>query len=150
MRFLRRKRGDRERDAEDLFSLAEDMMDEPFWKRPTGESEFQAPPLDLSETGENYLIELEVPGLDPEQLEITVSDRTLTIKGEKERATDRDAREYHRVERRFGTFTRQVHLPEMAREDRVDAEYERGVLRISIPTSTASNTREIEVNVREG
>lgn len=150
MRFLRRKRGDRDQDAKDLLSLAEQVMDEPFWKRPTGGSEFQAPPLDLSESNDDYLIELEVPGLDPDQLNITVSDRTLTIKGEKERITDQNSRDYHRVERRFGTFTRQVHLPEMAREDNVEAEYERGVLRISIPKSTASSTREIEVNIREG
>ncbi len=148
MSILRRNRGNRQ-DVENLFSIAEKLMDEPLWKRPSGESEFTAPSLDLSESDSDYLIELEVPGLEPDDMEITLSDRTLTIKGEKQQEKDEEAREYHRIERRFGSFTRQVHLPEVASEEEIEAEYERGVLRITIPKTTESATKRIDVNVKE-
>ncbi len=148
MGILKNNSGNKQ-DVKNLFSIAEKLMEEPFWKRPSGQTEFQAPSLDLSESDQDYLIEMEVPGLEPQDIEITLSDRTLTIKGEKVQEQDDEAREYHRIERRFGTFTRQVHLPDVASEDDIEAEYERGVLRISIPKAPEAKTKQINVNIKE-
>lgn len=151
MKFLRRNRtsGSEGEDVQDLFSVAEKVLNEPIWKHSSKGRNVQAPPMDLSESEEDYLIELEAPGLNPERLEVTVSDHTLTIKGEKVQEQDDEAREYHRIERRFGTFTRQVRLPDMANEEDIQAEYERGIVRIFIPKSVESETKHIDVSVRE-
>jgi len=148
MSILRRNRG-HQSDVQNLFSIAEKLMDEPLWKRPSGQEGFQAPSLDLSESEDDYLIEMEAPGLEPADMDITLSDRTLTIKGEKRQEQDEETRDYHRIERRFGEFTRQVHLPEVADEEDIEAEYERGVLRIYIPKATRAKTKQIDVNVNE-
>ncbi len=144
-----KKRTDGNEEGTDLFSVAKRLAEDPFWKKPSRWSEFQAPSLDLSESEDEYLIEMEAPGLEPDDLEVTLSDNTLTLKGEKSREEEYEDRDYHRTERRFGTFTRQVHLPDVANEDEVEAEYERGILRISVPKAPEAQTKEISVNVKE-
>jgi len=143
------KRNDGNEETNDLFSVARRLADDPFWKKPSRWSEFKAPSLDLSESEDAYLIELEAPGLDPDDLEVTLSDNTLTLKGKKVREEEHEDRDYHRTERRFGSFTRQVHLPDVASEDEVEAEYERGILSVHIPKATEARTKQIDVKVKE-
>lgn len=110
------------------------------------EQSFQ-PSLDLSENEDSYLIELEAPGLDAEQIDVSVSDHVLTIKGQKEETEEREERDYHQVERRFGTFTRQVAVPEIDKEQDVEATYEKGVLSVRVPKAEENQTKQIEVDV---
>lgn len=139
-----------EANGSDLFSLAERLIGE----TPSGEERsflrsVQAPSLDLSESEEDYLVQLEAPGLDPDDLDVTISGRTLTIHGEKTQEEEEDDRDYHRVERRFGSFTRQINLPEEAEAENINAEYDRGILNITIPKSPESRTRTIDVDINE-
>jgi HSP20 family protein len=106
------------------------------------------PSLDLSEDEKQYIIELEAPGLESDQLEISVSDHVLTIKGQKEETEEREERNFHQVERRFGTFTRQVAVPEIDKDQDIEAAYERGVLTITVPKSREEQTKKIEVDVK--
>ncbi len=131
------------------FDLFEQFTDDPLWKKPARWNRFQAPSLDLSETDEDYLIEMEIPGMEPDDLDITLSENTLTVKGEKEQKETDEDRDYHRTERRYGTFTRQVHLPDSVNEEDVDAEYARGILRLTVPKAKQASRRQIEVNVKE-
>lgn len=89
--------------------------------------------VDISETKDLVLVRVEIPGLDPDDLEIWVSGDLLTIKGQKRDESSEQRGFYHRVERRFGSFSRSVRLPCKVREEEVKASYNKGVLQIVMP-----------------
>ena len=106
-----------------------------------------APALDLSETSEAYFVELVVPGLKADDLTITIENGVLTISGEVRQSEGSKERNYHRVERRYGRFSRSVSLPATVRGDAVEAKLESGLLHLSIPKAEAVKPRKITVNV---
>jgi HSP20 family protein len=112
----------------------------------SGVTEGFRPKLDLSENEDGYIIELEAPGMDPEQIDVSVSDHVLTIRGEKEEIEERNERDFHKVERRFGAFARQVAVPDLDRESNIDATYQQGILRIRVPKSKQERRRSVEIN----
>ena len=138
---------------QDVLSLREAMnqlMEESF-VRPTaaqGGKNF-VPALDLSETAEGYLVEAALPGLKPEDVEITVENNVLTIKGETRQEVDDKQRNFHRVERRFGSFLRTIGLPTTVKADQIQASLTNGVLRLEIPKAEEVKPRKISVNVGE-
>ena len=138
---------------QDMLSLREAMnqlMEESF-VRPTtaqGGKNF-VPALDLSETAEGYLVEAALPGLKPEDVEITVENNVLTIKGETHQEVDDKQRNFHRVERRFGSFQRTIGLPTTVKADQIQASLTNGVLRLEIPKAEEVKPRKISVNVGE-
>src|SRR5919108_3666932 len=75
------------------------------------------PALDLSETDDAYLVEATVPGLKPEDLDITVENNVLSIKGNLQQETEDRKRNYHRIERRYGSFQRTISLPSSIKAD---------------------------------
>src|SRR5687768_16730031 len=99
------------------------LMEESF-VRPTagGSGQGYAPALDLSETAEGYLVEASLPGLKPEDLEVTLENNVLTIKGETRQEVDDKKRNFHRIERRFGSFQRTIGLPSTVKADAIHAE----------------------------
>ncbi len=105
------------------------------------------PALDLSETEDAYTVELAVPGLKAEDLEIAFENGVLTIKGELKQVKEEKKRNFHRIERRFGAFTRSMALPTSVRADAIKAELKDGVLRLDIPKSEAVKPRKISVSV---
>jgi HSP20 family protein len=107
------------------------------------------PALDLSETAEGYLVEAALPGIKPEDVEVTVENNVLTIKGETRKETDDKQRNFHRVERRFGTFQRTIGLPTTVKADAIQASLTNGVLRLEIPKAEEVKPRKISVNVGE-
>lgn len=106
-----------------------------------------APALDLSETADAYLIEAAVPGLKPEDLNITFENGVLTISGEVKQSEETRERNYHRVERRYGRFSRSVSLPATVRGDAINARLENGVLHLNVPKAEEVKPRKITVNV---
>lgn len=108
------------------------------------------PALDLSETTNGYTVELAVPGLKAENLEITIENNILTIKGEIKQTVEEAQRQYHRVERRYGAFTRTIGLPSTVQADAIQAELQDGVLRLEIPKAESIKPRKISVNVANG
>jgi HSP20 family protein len=138
---------------QDALSLREAMsqlMEESF-VQPTaaqGGRNF-VPALDLSETAEGYLVEAALPGIKPEDVEVTVENNVLTIKGETRKETDDKQRNFHRVERRFGTFQRTIGLPTTVKADAIQASLTNGVLRLEIPKAEEVKPRRISVNVGE-
>lgn len=104
------------------------------------------PALDLSETEDAYLVEAAVPGLKPEDLEVTVENSVLTIKGEIKQESQETKRNYHRIERRYGAFQRQVALPRSVNADAIKATLSNGVLRLEIPKAEEVKPRRILIN----
>jgi HSP20 family protein len=138
---------------QDVLSLREAMnqlMEESF-VRPTGAQNGNnfVPALDFSETAEGYLVEAALPGVKPEDVEITVENNVLTIKGETRQESDSKQRNFHRIERRFGSFQRTIGLPTTVKADAIKADLTHGVLRLEIPKAEEVKPRKISVNVGE-
>lgn len=105
------------------------------------------PAVDISETDDSYIVEAAVPGLRPEDLEVTVENGVLTIKGEVRQETEEKKRNFHRVERRFGSFARSLALPNQVRSDEIQATLNNGVLRLEIPKAEEVKPRKINITV---
>lgn len=123
------------------------LFEESFVPNTTSRSAGFAPALDLSETAEGYFVELAVPGLRAEDLSITFENGVLTVSGEVKQASESKERSYHRVERRYGRFSRSVTLPASVRGDAIEARLEHGLLFLSIPKAEEVKPRKITVNV---
>jgi HSP20 family protein len=135
---------------QDMLSLREAMnqlMEESFVRPNGARGQGFVPALDLSETKDGYLVEAAVPGLKPEDLEITLENNVLTIKGETRKESEDKQRNYHRVERRFGSFQRSITLPNTVKADAIKAELEQGVLKLEIPKAEEVKPRKIAVSV---
>ncbi|MGA1266242.1 MAG: Hsp20/alpha crystallin family protein [Phycisphaerales bacterium] len=108
------------------------------------------PLIDLSETDSEVVIRAEVPGIDPADMDISLTGRTLVISGEKQETKERKGEDYHQCERRFGAFRRSIELPEGADPDRVSAESDAGVLTIRVARVPSVKPRHIEVKALSG
>lgn len=126
----------------------EGMFDE-FWRgwAPSiwGEGSNLWPTLDIRETDSEVVAELEVPGMKPGELDLTVTENALTIKGEKKAERDETEGEYHVTERGYGAFHRTVQLPAGVDADRAEARYKDGILTITLPKTEKSKVKKIEV-----
>lgn len=115
-----------------------------FW-RMDWQWERWMPPMEVSETDDAYLVRLEVPGIKPEDVEVTLQGGALTIRGKRERRDEQKGETYHLVERAYGEFVRSLQLPGDVKEDAVEATYKDGILELHLPKSETSKPRRIEV-----
>ena len=104
-----------------------------------------APALDISERKDAYLVTVELPGLKPEDLDITMEDGLLTIQGERHFAHDSSEQQFHRVERRYGAFRRSITLPAHVMADGIQASADNGVLHILVPKMEEATPKRIQV-----
>ncbi|NOZ72697.1 MAG: Hsp20/alpha crystallin family protein [Chloroflexi bacterium] len=102
--------------------------------------------LDIAETDDAYHVEAAIPGVKPEDLDISVVDNVLTIKGEIKREEELKDEQYHLRERRYGSFSRAVTLPSKVDADAIEAVYENGILKLTIPKSEEAKPRRIAVH----
>ena len=105
------------------------------------------PPVDIYETGDSLVLKAELPGINPDDVEIRVEDNTLYLKGERKFAKEVKDENLHRVERSYGTFTRSFALPNTIDSDKVKAEYENGILTLTMPKREEAKPRTIRINV---
>jgi HSP20 family protein len=103
------------------------------WPSPEGRAAAMAPSIDVSETEGEIKIEAELPGIDEKEVEVVISDNVLTIKGEKKADKEEKKKDYHLVERSYGSFSRTLTLPFAADPAKVKAGFKNGVLSISLP-----------------
>lgn len=103
------------------------------------------PSLDLSDTGDSLVVELEVPGMDSKDIDISITGNVLTVSGEKKRKREEKEHNYHLVERSYGKFVRSVRLPSTVDPDRVEASYKDGILTITMDKVEQAKTKKIEV-----
>lgn len=107
----------------------------------------RVPSLDLTESNGTFEAKLDVPGMSPDEIDIEVTGDTLTITGkhEEEKTEDDKEKKYHRVERRSGSFQRSVTLPCTVKEADVSAEYQDGVLTITLPKSEDAKSHRVAI-----
>lgn len=106
------------------------------------------PPVDIFQSGEHELVlKAELPDMTREDIDVTVDKGTLTIKGEKKFSNDVKEEQFHRIERRYGTFSRSFSLPPTVDPARVAAEYRNGVLTVKLPMREEAKPRQIKVDV---
>jgi HSP20 family protein len=104
-----------------------------------------APALDISERKDAYVVTVEVPGVKAEDLDITLEDGLLTIQGERQFTSESSEQQYHRVERRYGSFRRSITLPSQVRADAIEASFEDGVLEVVVPKAEEAKPKKISV-----
>lgn len=106
------------------------------------------PPVDIYENGTDELVlKVELPDMTKDDIDLTVDNGTLTIKGEKKIENDLKEEQFHRIERRYGTFSRSFSLPPTVDAAKVSAEYKNGVLTIRLPKREEAKPRQIKVDV---
>jgi len=103
------------------------------------------PAVDVQEDADQYLITADIPGVDPKDIDVSLDNGVLTIRGERADRTEDEQASFKRVERVRGTFFRRFTLPDTADAENVKAKSENGVLRISIPKQKEGQPRKIEV-----
>lgn len=102
-------------------------------------------PVDLAETDNEFVVKASLPGVKPEDIDISVTGQVLSIKGTVNEEHEENTKNYYRRERRSGTFVRQLSLPEEVDSGRANASYENGVLRLALPKSEAAKPKTIKV-----
>jgi HSP20 family protein len=103
------------------------------------------PPLDVHETSDRFVITVELPGLGPEDVDISVEENVLTLTGERRFYSDRSDDEFHRIERRYGTFVRSLTLPATADASAIEVSFDAGVLTVTVPKREEAKPRKIQV-----
>ncbi|MBL7212296.1 MAG: Hsp20/alpha crystallin family protein [Desulfobacteraceae bacterium] len=103
------------------------------------------PAFDISETENEYVVTAELPGIDAKDIDVTLSDGVLTVKGEKKQEKEDNGESYHRVERSYGSFQRSFRIPEKVETETVDAAYKDGVLKLTLKKAEETKPKKIEV-----
>lgn len=134
------------REIEDHFSR---FFGEPFGSMaewPNGAGGWM-PAIDVSENENEYIVEADVPGVSKDDISLEVLDNVVSIRGERKSAKSEEdkSRGYHRVERSYGSFHRSVQIPGGFKADQVQAKFENGVLRVTLPKPEESKPRTITV-----
>ncbi|HZD40681.1 MAG TPA: Hsp20/alpha crystallin family protein [Terriglobales bacterium] len=136
---------DMERMMEDFFGRRWRPWPERWFR--TEEAELAAPALDLYEEKDDIVIKAELPGIDKENIEVNLTDHTLTIKGEKKKEEETKEENYYRAERSYGAFVRTIELPKDVHADKVKANFKNGVLEVRLPKTEAAKAKEVKVKV---
>ena len=105
------------------------------------------PTVDISETENGYEIRAELPGVPENDVNVSVTDNVLTVKGEKRQEEETEGKNYHRVERHYGSFQRSFTLPRHIETDAIKAEFKDGVLTLGIPKAEVAKPTEIPITV---
>jgi HSP20 family protein len=103
------------------------------------------PALDVFETQDKFVVTVELPGVNPDEVDVSVEDSTLTITGERKFYENVSDDSFHRVERRYGSFARSLSLPQTADAERIEASFDRGVLTIEVPRVEQAKPKRIQV-----
>jgi HSP20 family protein len=115
---------------------------------PSGSRAFAlSPSMDVKETDKEIVVETELPGLDDKDISLTVQNGILIVQGEKKLDYDEEKENYHVMERRYGSFQRSLRLPDTVDENNIDARFDNGVLKVTLPKrpELAGEQRKIEI-----
>ncbi len=119
-----------------------------FWASPDA-SRTHSMPMDAYRKGDSFLICVDLPGVDPDAIELTVENNVLTIRAERPAPHSAEGVERMMAERPYGRFTRQVFLGTSLDSERISADYQSGVLQVAIPIAEHAKARRIEVSARD-
>jgi HSP20 family protein len=142
------------RDVEDLFDRYSRSLNLPMrmrqgqgqdWMVPSGGD--WSPRVDISETDNHFQITTEIPGINRDDIHISIEEGVLTIRGERKEEKEEKGRKLHRVERFYGAFSRSFSLPQNVDETHIEANFKDGLLLLQIPKKTVDKPKPIEVKV---
>jgi len=105
------------------------------------------PPLDIYEDAHQLVLKLEVPGIKQDALDVHVENQTLTVKGERKFEAEEKEQNFHRIERRYGSFFRAFTLPSSVDAEKVQASYNAGVLKLELAKKPEAQPKQIKINV---
>ena len=135
------------------FSTLQDRMNRLF-RETQGNSQDEsltsssfAPAVDVYEDEHNVTLKIEVPGIDEKAIDVRIENNTLTVHGERKIEKEEKEENYRRVERQYGSFTRTFNLPPSVDAEKVQADYDKGVLNITLPKKAEAKPKQIRVNV---
>jgi len=106
-----------------------------------------APAVDVYEDEHNVTLKIEVPGIDEKDIDVRVENNTLTVHGERKFEKEEKEENFRRVERQYGSFTRTFTLPTTVDAEKIQANYDKGVLKIELPKKAEAKPKQIKVNV---
>ena len=129
----------------------EDIFGRPFapaaWRRLPQEVGW-APPIEMFEKEDQFVVRAELPGMKKEEIDISMVGDTLTIKGERKAETEVKEEDYYCCERRYGSFMRSITVPTAVDAKNIKATYENGVLEISLPKAPEVKPKKVEISVK--
>jgi HSP20 family protein len=143
----------------DVFGAMREEMDrllgrfERGWPAMPGrmfESDAMVPSLDVHDDGKQLTIEADLPGVDEKDVTVTLANGLLTIKGEKKSEREEKDKSYYLAERSYGAFERSLRLPDTIDESRLEARFEKGVLKVSAPKKPEAIKAEKRIEIRKG
>ncbi len=105
------------------------------------------PSADIQETDNAYLIKAEIPGVNKEDVKVTVEDGVLTIRGERKAEKEETGKKFHRIERSYGSFLRSFRMPEGVDDAAAKAEFKDGMLNVTLPKSEKAKSKAVSINV---
>jgi len=137
------------RPLRELSNLRREMED--LWGNLAGEREFLPmkgewmPALDVSETKDSLIVKAEIPGMERKDIDISLSGDLLVIKGEKKQKIEEKKESFHRIETRYGAFSRSIRVPVSVDSNKIEASYDKGVLKITLPKKEEIKAKQIEI-----
>ena len=108
-----------------------------------------APPVDVYEDEHNITLKIEVPGIDEKDIDVSIENNTLTVRGQRRLEKDEKEENFQRVERMYGSFTRSFTLPNTVDLEQVTAHYDKGVLKVRLAKRAEAKPKQIRVNVEK-
>ncbi len=138
----------RHRDVDVFGNEMDNLLDRFFEGQPTrffGEDGGWLPSVDLSETDKEFIVKAELPGMDAKDINVSLENDVLTIRGERKHEHEEKKENFHRIERSYGSFCRAFRLSRDVDGAQVDADYKNGVLKIRLPKSGKNGEKKIEV-----
>jgi HSP20 family protein len=133
------------RDVSSVHDEMERMFRAAFGDRAATTAGAFTPILDVEENDDTFTLYIELPGVDPDEVEVSLEENVLTIAGERRFYDEKDAEGFRRIERHFGRFHRAVRLPDRVDPDKVDASFRDGMLTITVPKAEEAKPRRIQV-----
>ena len=106
------------------------------------------PATDIVENKDVIILKVELPGLDPKDINVSLTEDRLTISGEKKQEEEKKEENFYRLERHSGSFTRTYRLPALVKKDKIDAVFEKGILSITLPKLEVEKQKKIEITVK--
>ena len=128
------------------FTLFDHVFDDIHFPNFFSDNKEWLPNVDLSETETEFVVRVEVPGIDKKDIDVSLTDGLLTIRGEKKYEKKEKEMNFHRVESHYGTFSRTFKLLGEVEVDKIDASHKDGVLFVTVPKTEKTEPRKIEVN----
>jgi HSP20 family protein len=136
-------RGEMDRLFESFFREPFGGMDWPLW----GNGRF-SPAIDVAESDKEFTVRAELPGIDPKDLEVTVTGHQLVLSGEKKESSEHEGKNVYRSETHYGSFRRSLPLPDGVDTENVEAQYANGVLTLHLKKTEQAATKRIEVKTK--